>query len=209
MAGETERSGGQTAGQVVSFQCPSCGAAVSIHAVGQTVAVTCPSCLCIIDAIDENYRILNTAQKKTTLKPLLPLGQKGTLFGNTYEVVGFMQRCDETGYYRWHEYLLFNPFQGYRWLVMYQGHWNFYTMVKDRPTVEGQTATYQGKDFDLYLQGAAVVRYVLGEFYWRVKVGDSVRVSDYICPPQILSSEADGSEIVWSLGQYIEPDVVH
>jgi len=111
---------------------------VSIHAVGQTVAVTCPSCLCIIDATDENYRILNAAQKKTTLTLLLPLGQKGTLFGNTYEVVGFMQRCDETGYYRWHEYLLFNPFQGYRWLVMYQGHWNFYTMVKDRPTIEAQ-----------------------------------------------------------------------
>jgi hypothetical protein len=91
---------------------------------------------------------------------------------------------------------------------MYQGHWNFYTMVKDRPTVQGQTLTYQDNDFDLYLRGGATVQYVLGEFYWRVKVGDSVRVADYICPPEILSEEFDGSEIVWSLGQYVEPNVV-
>jgi hypothetical protein len=52
---------------------------------------------------------------------------------------------------------------------------------------------------------------VLGEFYWKVTVGERVEVVDYIRPPKILSREITRSddkpgagEINWSLGNYLE-----
>lgn len=52
------------------------------------------------------------------------------------------------------------------------------------------------------LQAAtAEVSYVLGEFYWRVGVGERCEVVD-IAPPLQLSVERTGQEIVWSQADY-------
>ncbi|RYZ69956.1 MAG: DUF4178 domain-containing protein, partial [Proteobacteria bacterium] len=54
--------------------------------------------------------------------------------------------------------------------------------------------------------GHAVVSYVTGEFYWRVKNGETAAVTDYILPPETLSKEKTGSELSWSLGAYIDAE---
>jgi hypothetical protein len=64
------------------------------------------------------------------------------------------------------------------------------------------------KSFKKFLVGKAKVVYVIGEFYWRVKIGETVDVADYILPPEILSCESDQSEVNWSLGRYIEPQEI-
>ncbi len=191
------------------FQCPNCGASVKVTAVGSTVSVACGSCASVIDAKDPNHQILSKAAKNLRIPPVIPLGTRGKLHGTLWEVIGFMQRSDGSGIYHWREYLLFNPAQGFRWLVESQGHWNYVVPLHERPKKGfGNTATVLGKSYRHFLSGEAVVQYVVGEFYWRVKVGDKVQVADFISPPEILSTERDKGEENFSLGEYVEPSVI-
>ncbi|MFN8946063.1 MAG: hypothetical protein ACK5WZ_15710, partial [Pseudobdellovibrionaceae bacterium] len=50
--------------------------------------------------------------------------------------------------------------------------------------------------------------FILGEFYWRIRVGDTVETRDYISPPLMLSCESDKQEEVWSLGEYLSKEDV-
>jgi hypothetical protein len=50
---------------------------------------------------------------------------------------------------------------------------------------------------------AARTDYVLGEFPWRVQVGDAVACKDFVAPPYMLSSETTDGEITWSRAEYM------
>jgi hypothetical protein len=190
------------------FNCPSCGSGVLIRAQGLSVSVACRACGSVIDTANENYQVISKAAQNLKIEPLIPLGQRGKLHGTTWEVIGYMKRSDGSGAYTWSEYLLFNPTKKFHWLTEFDGHWNYVVMTHDRPSDMGDQVHLLGKNYNRFHEGVAKVLYVVGEFYWRVAVGDKVLVSDYINPPEILSKEKDGSEITWSLGEYIEADTV-
>ncbi|CAN5473378.1 hypothetical protein BH11CYA1_BH11CYA1_19790 [soil metagenome] len=198
------------------FACTACGASITIKYPGAAMAVVCNSCNSTIDVTSEAYRILSTYVGKTTFfKPDIPLGARGKLKGKTWEVIGYLVR--EASDYFWSEYLLFNPYYGYRWLVEDKGYWNFVTTIKRKPDtisinrypVKGQLAKLDGKSYQIYNYGNAKVKYVLGEFYWRVMVGSSALTADYIDPPRMLSAEKDDNEVVWSLAEYMDADEIH
>lgn len=194
--------------QVKVFNCSACGAPITLRGLGQTSTVACSSCGSIIDISDENYRILER-YSEVVCDPAIPLGTRGKLRGGEYEVIGFMIRTDNSGDYSWEEYLFFNPYKGFSWLMNYQGHWTFIKTVNDIPAgTIGDTIGYDDRKYKLFLSGIARVKYVLGEFYWQVKIGDETVVKDYISPPFILSRESTSDETVWSRGEYIEPNEV-
>lgn len=188
-----------------SFNCPSCGATLDLKAVGISVSVACPSCRTLIDANNPSYQIIEKANNKKRIKPSIPLGSRGKLSGKVYEVIGFMERRE--GIYPWNEYLLYNPYIGFKWLSEVNGHWSFIKRIRTLPEeISNRILKYKGKTFKLFNQGSANVSYVEGEFYWRVKIDQKNYLSDFICPPYVLSREHEGSEVSWSLGTYMEPE---
>jgi hypothetical protein len=72
---------------------------------------------------------------------------------------------------------------------------------------------YKGKSFRICQDAPAQVEYVMGEFYWKVEVGENCTGNDYVKPPEMLSRELtvnrrEGSkfetgEVNWSLGTYV------
>ncbi|CAN5352360.1 hypothetical protein BH10CYA1_BH10CYA1_17340 [soil metagenome] len=200
--------------KIRSFSCPACGAPVTIRYPGATMSVVCDSCHSVIDVTNKNYEILSKYFSKTSLWcPTIPLNSRGKLDGKTWEVIGFMVRSDVASKYCWLEYLLFNPYYGYRFLTEDKGHWIFVTMIKRKPdnvystSVRVKTPSKVEMDnrvYRIYNRGISKVDYVIGEFYWRVVVGSEVNSADYIDPPQMLSIEYDDTEKIWSLGKHID-----
>lgn len=200
---------------VKTFNCPSCGSPVEIRAQGQSLSVVCSSCRAVIDSSNENYQVIQKAQSVVAKKLLIPLGKRGKLFGTLWEVIGYMERTDGTGQYEWSEYLLFNPIKGFSWLMLANGHWTHLHRTKNIPKKDlnpflnkkgknNADVVYLGRKYQLFHTGVAIVKFVLGEFYWRVSVGDKSSVADYVSPPEILSQEESINESSWSIGQYID-----
>jgi hypothetical protein len=193
--------------QVKTFNCGSCGSPVNITILGHTLNVVCKSCHAIIDAKDPNFQVLQKITKQKKYVPYIPLNSRGKLKGILWECTGFMVKSD-SGYY-WREYLLYNPYHGYRWLVEVDGHWVLYKKIYravDETALSG--VKYKGKRFKMFNNGTATVRYVEGEFYWRIKLGDKATVMDYIAPPEGLSVEVTENETNWSLGYSIEGSTI-
>ena len=105
---------------VKAMNCPGCGAALSLRSFTQAVTVVCDSCHSILDAQDPQLKILQRFQKATGEDPpLIPLGTRGKIRGTPYEAVGFQRRTIQVEGipYSWHEYVLFNPYKGFRYLT--------------------------------------------------------------------------------------------
>ncbi|RTL39813.1 MAG: DUF4178 domain-containing protein [Candidatus Melainabacteria bacterium] len=201
-----------------SFSCTACGAPVTIKYPGATMSVVCASCHSVIDVTDKNYEILSKYFSKTSLyTPTIPLNSRGKLEGKTWEVIGFMVRSDVASGYYWMEYLLFNPYYGYRFLTQDKNHWVMVKMIKRKPESivtslnpkNPARVEFQDRTYKIFNRGMSRVDYVIGEFYWRVVVGSTVAAADYIDPPYMLSNESDDTENIWSLGTHIDTKEVY
>lgn len=195
--------------QTKSISCPNCGGPVELRGFAHTLTVACPQCGSVLDTSTPEVAILQKFENKTQVQPTVPLGSRGKFTGTEYEVIGFQIRqvADGDDNYTWNEYLLFNPYKGFRYLTEYNGHWNFVhveTALPEQTRASGKVAVkYGGKTYLAFDSATAQTGYVLGEFPWRVQVGESVAFADYIAPPMMLSSESTEGEITWSLAQYM------
>ncbi|AHG93083.1 protein of unknown function DUF4178 (plasmid) [Gemmatirosa kalamazoonensis] len=203
-----------SAGAVRAVSCPSCGAAIELRGLAWTQSVACGHCGAVLDARDPNLRILQRAHERMTVEPLIPLGTRGEWRGAPYEVIGFQQRTISVDGddYSWREYLLFNPYRGFRYLTEYDGHWNDVVPLLGIPLAYGtgarSSASYGGQSFRLFQTARARTTFIAGEFPWQVRAGDSEEVRDYVAPPRVLSAEGTQHETTWSLGSYVDGPAV-
>jgi hypothetical protein len=192
--------------QAKGLNCPKCGAAITLRCFGQAETVVCGSCHAILDAKDPNLSILQQFESKTSdIKPFIPLGSRGKLRGMDCEVIGFQRRSAKVEgiTYSWHEYVLFNPYKGFRYLSEYNGHWNDISVCKQLPVADGGSANYLGENYKHFQSSDANTDFVLGEFPWQVRVGEQAAVTDFVHPPRVLSCEKLDKEVTWSIGEYM------
>jgi hypothetical protein len=193
--------------------CPNCGGPLALIAPDKTERVTCPNCDSLLDVNQGNLTYLK-ALTPTAVDAsfVLPIGAEGTFKDDVkFKIIGAVVRSVtiEGETYYWHEYLLYNPSIGFRWLVHSDNHWNFVEPVNvadvavDANILGARSATYNGTKFKIFQDAPAVVQYVKGEFYWRVEQGETVRAVDYVAAPLMLSQESSANEINWSVGTYM------
>lgn len=200
-----------------SMGCPNCGGPLNLIAPDKTERVTCPNCDSLLDVNQGNLSFLKSLTPTNIPEFALEIGAEGTFPGDVrYKIIGAVVRSltiDGEQYF-WHEYLLYNPSIGFRWLVHSDNHWNFVEPVNpaevesDNIFAAGRTVTYNGQTYKIFQSAWTKVEYVKGEFYWRIEQGETVQAVDYVAAPYMLSRETTGNEINWSLGTYMTNDEV-
>lgn len=211
IAGDAARTGRAT---LVTLNCSQCGGALELRAPDQAERIWCPYCGAGHDITNGKLQFF-AKLKKSHVQPIIPLGTTGTMDGQPYVVAGFVERAvhfDQD--YFWTEYLLYNRAEGYRWLVHSDDHWSFVTPLRPGEVLDGdprgaaRNVLYGGKSYLLFQHATARVTHVVGEFYWKVAVGEQADTADYVRPPFGISKELTRSgaqEISYSHARYAEP----
>jgi hypothetical protein len=185
--------------------CPSCKAAFAVRGRALTLYATCPSCKKYFSLAPWNSEQI---QFRTKYEPALKLGSKGRIDGVVYEVMGFVVKQETKYHYKWREYLLFNPFQGYAFLSEYDGNWNIIWPIEGDPSngTVSWTFYHEDREYRIYQKYRGEVIYAQGEFFFDiVNLSDSTDNVEYIAPPYLLAVEKSADSLLWCQGEYIEP----
>lgn len=193
---------------VADLKCPKCGAPIALRNA-ESEHVACESCKAISDVATHEIVLADQRTRKT---PKIPLGKEGTLDDVRWTVIGFMTRSAtiEGEWFSWSEYLLYAPNEEYRWLVEDEGQWWLGKSIPAGEVTESSSdeVDYQGKRFSLRNRNDATVDFVVGEFYWKVTIGETVQAADFLRNEELVSREANQSEINWTYSRVIAAAVI-
>lgn len=187
------------ASTVRPLNCTNCGGTIALRAAGNTVSIVCEHCGSTLDATHPELRLVARANQAMHVPPIA-LGTRGTLGGVTWEVVGYQERSDgESG---WVEYLLFNPYEGYSFLIDDGRRFSLGRLLAALPEPALGGLELGDRKFKPFGTGYPVrVTFVVGEFYWRVKVGDQVQETIWVRPGTMLVCEENGRERSWTAAE--------
>ncbi len=205
---DINRSAGHLKGKAEALACPGCGTSISWRPAMAT-HLHCPACGTETDASIGIVEVMEAARKVEQVHTTLALGDAATIDGGAWTLIGLM-KCRETGEAdEWVEYLLFSEKAGFLWLVESSAGWDKVKVLDSWPeSVSASAVSLDGSAFTRMLAYGAEVTYVAGAFNWRVKVGDSVAITDYRGSRGTLSSERSPAEITWSLVQRVPASTV-
>lgn len=186
-----------------AITCPNCGGRVPALAPKKSERLACPYCNAVSEIAAQRVIEMQDAAR---MRSDIPLGSRGSIGGQEYVVCGYVERSAfiEDDHFSWQEYLLYGPGLGFRWLVKDESTWMWISPLNaseiDISRLPNQV-TYQGQTYSLRNRNEAEVDYVLGEFYWKVKKGETVDAMDFLgSGGNVVSRERSGNEVAWSFG---------
>ena len=200
---EIASSAGRLKGKAVTLDCPACGTAIAWRPA-VAAHLHCPACGTESDASTGTLEVMDASRREAMQATTLSLGDEASIDGKPWTLIGLM-KCRETGEAEeWVEYLLFNESAGFLWLVESEAGWDKVRVLDTWPeSVSSSAVRFEGAAYTrMQAYGAQVVR-AAGAFNWRVKVGDSVSITDYRGSRGTLTSERSPSELGWSLAQRV------
>ena len=196
----------------IDVRCPNCGGTIEVQDSERALGLGCQHCGTLLERANqlEAFSAVEGEAKIRSI-PAIPIGAVGVVQGEEITVLGFLERSvtSEGVRYPWHEYLGRNSQGQYRWLVESNGHWTFARpVVRTQLEADGAHLEIAGNRARMASSSAATVDAVLGEFYWQVRVGDTVQTRDYIAPSigRIASIESTADEIAATLGRHVDRD---
>jgi hypothetical protein len=186
------------AAQVTAVACPNCGGNLPLAAPGTAERIVCRYCGTASD-LTRGALVALGQVPRPPVDPYVPLGAEGQLRGMRVLCIGFVVRgCTVEGErYRWREYLLYGgPSVGYLWLMEEDGAWQLVTPLSPGEVQPmGSAASYKGRTYALKQSVYAEVEYVIGEFYWKVEIGEAVQATEYQGPDGKISIEQAPTEV--------------
>ena len=168
-----------------AIKCPNCSAPLKLQGGGRVLTITCQYCKSVID-LTQNYKVLYNFKSANPPESSLKIGMEGEIFGVCWRIIGWIVYKD-LDKERWSEFLLFNPYYGYGWLVEESEKYYFSRRVRDldlrswaRNPHPPRAINYKNRRFfqddDPY---QVLVDYVEGELTWVAKRGDRLYSWDY------------------------------
>lgn len=199
---QAARAGDRAAqGSLQALDCPNCGSPIR-YVNGLTASLVCPACQAEVELSGDKAAVLALHQAATQ-RSTLALGEVGKFRGGEWTVIGFFKACelgDEPSL--WTEYLLYNPTQGFYWLVESDEGWDTVEVLNEFPEEPGDDRIrWQGQTLKRDWTYQAEVLYAAGAFNWRIHVGDRTVISDYSAANFRLTREVYNQEITWSLSR--------
>ncbi len=187
--------------QTEALQCPACAGPITLKGFGAIEQVSCSFCGSELSPQDNGVLQILQQHQRARQQSVLPLYARGTLDGIESEIIGIVWRqCEVDGIvYPWQEFLLYNPYKGYRWLVyqMTDGQWSLGGALAGAPKAQTsghKSVQFKKTRFKHFQTSVAVVSYVEGEFPWQVRHGDHAVAHDYVAPPHGISIEEQATE---------------
>jgi ribosomal protein S27AE len=196
--------------QTQALECPNCGGNLPILSQ-QSERIVCQYCGTASDISHGALAALGPAPRPP-IQPAIPIGAEGNLRGNHVVCCGFMIRsCMVEGVaYPWREYLLYAGDRvGYQWLSEEDGAWQHIVPMEAGDVMDGgHSVTVGGGQFALKQTVMANVDYVIGEFYWKVEIGERVEATEFAGPGGKVSREKTATEVNYSFCTAISPGEV-
>ncbi|GAB2539592.1 DUF4178 domain-containing protein [Rufibacter soli] len=189
--------------------CPSCKKKLHLITHAQAKNVVCPHCSHLSELQEKGLVPIQSVGREKQ-EPLLPIGRKGRINGVLYAVVGFLVFKERNLKYRWREYVLFNPVQGYAFLAESDGHWTFFRFISDFINGNKHISSdirYLDKNFKLYNKYRTTVTHASGEFFWQI-TEDENQYSEYVAAPYMLTMSIGREEQSYMFGEHMEPELV-
>lgn len=204
---QVEETAGRFRGQIKALDCPNCGAPITFVAAMAT-NVVCPSCAAAVDCSGPTAEVIEKARRVQKIRATLALGSVAKMEGVDYTLIGLMKCADPDPEEpsSWTEYLLFNPAKGFVWLVESEEGWERVQVCDTWPSHNNATSVrWRNRLYQKLYDYTSRVEMALGAFNWRVKVGDSTRITDYKVGTLKLTRELGDEELGWSASAPVSP----